>query len=278
MRTPLSQKIKNELYARSGNQCAFPGCTENLIINNVNLSNICHIEGYEPGSMRYNPNLSNEQKNSYDNLILLCQKHHTIIDSHENKFSVECIKHMKKEHEMKIKIQSESNNIFKPLELRILPQNIEIKNFFNYYINNSEDMIAEDQLRIKIVNILNLLLPTSYDNKLLLINLLSYERNIKLFLKNCLIQWQPQPFISYIEFYQNNEILNADNFFNFMNQIVENEDGDVLLMGNNMPFKINNGYWQLDRNGKILSHIYCFLGNDAKKMNSLLNGDVLLLK
>lgn len=67
----ISVRVVKELYAKSGNCCAFSGCNEQLF-EDANVGQICHIQGVNPGSARYNPDLSEEVVNGIDNLILLC--------------------------------------------------------------------------------------------------------------------------------------------------------------------------------------------------------------
>ena len=69
------------LFARSGNQCAFPGCAA-ILINEKNyfVGQVCHIEAAEAGGSRYNPAQTDEERRAYDNLILLCYPHHIETD------------------------------------------------------------------------------------------------------------------------------------------------------------------------------------------------------
>jgi hypothetical protein len=91
------------LYALSGNQCAFPDCTVKFVspIEDVNLSEVCHIEAAEPGGTRYNSDSNDEERRSFDNLILLCPTHHTLVDSSAN-YSADDLRDMKKAHEDKM--------------------------------------------------------------------------------------------------------------------------------------------------------------------------------
>lgn len=90
------------LYLHSGNVCAFPGC-DRVMINRdgVMIGKICHIEAAEPGGKRFNAKMSNEQRRGFENLILLCGDHHTVIDSHEVKYPVTKLRQMKANHEAK---------------------------------------------------------------------------------------------------------------------------------------------------------------------------------
>ena len=87
------------LFARSGNQCAFPKCDAPLAFNNTLTGEICHIKGTRPGSARHDTDQTDLQRHQYDNLILLCPTHHTVIDADEDSYSVDRLIRMKKEHE-----------------------------------------------------------------------------------------------------------------------------------------------------------------------------------
>lgn len=91
------------LYSQSGNQCAFPDCK--VIFTkpdvNTNLSQICHIEGANPQGQRYNSKMTDSQRASYNNLILLCANHH-IETNDVNKYSVSVLKKMREDHERSV--------------------------------------------------------------------------------------------------------------------------------------------------------------------------------
>lgn len=87
------------LFARSGNCCAFPGCTAQLVnTRNKFVGQVCHIEAAEVGGERFNAEQSDEGRRSYSNLILLCYAHH--IETNEvSLYSAEHLHRMKAEHE-----------------------------------------------------------------------------------------------------------------------------------------------------------------------------------
>ncbi len=87
------------LLARSGNQCAFPDCTHEIYDDDGTLvAQCCHIEAAVEGGERYNPNLSQEDRRSPDNLLFLCYKHHQRTDN-VKVYTVEEMRRMKKTHE-----------------------------------------------------------------------------------------------------------------------------------------------------------------------------------
>ncbi len=69
--------ILRALFARSGNRCAFPGCTSPLINErNQFIAQVCHIEAAEEGGERFNQNQTAEERRRYENLLILCYPHH----------------------------------------------------------------------------------------------------------------------------------------------------------------------------------------------------------
>lgn len=87
------------LFARSGNQCAFPGCIHPLVNDKQKfIGQVCHIEAAMPEGERYNPEQNDEQRRSYENLLILCYQHHIETDEVEE-YPVEAMIKMKREHE-----------------------------------------------------------------------------------------------------------------------------------------------------------------------------------
>jgi uncharacterized protein YerC len=91
------------LFAHSGNNCAFPKCVAPIVDDTTVIGEICHIEADQPGGPRYNPMQSEEARRDYDNLILLCANHHTVIDDDDESYPVGRLKKMKLEHEARVK-------------------------------------------------------------------------------------------------------------------------------------------------------------------------------
>lgn len=95
------QEVLRELYIKSGNECAYPGCHNVLVDENGNfVGEVCHIEAAMPGGERFNPNMTNEDRRSFGNLMLMCHHHHVVTDD-VCIYTVEKLKEMKRNHEMK---------------------------------------------------------------------------------------------------------------------------------------------------------------------------------
>ncbi len=87
----------------SGNQCAAPTCERLLIAKDGQsiISKICHIEAASAKGARYNSKMSDDDRRHFDNLILLCDECHTIIDNKENEteYPVPLLRKWKKDHD-----------------------------------------------------------------------------------------------------------------------------------------------------------------------------------
>lgn len=119
------------LLARSGNQCAFPDCSHPLFDdNNLFIAQLCHIEAVSPLGQRHNPDKSDEETNSYDNLLFLCYRHHKESDN-VDLFPVKRLKEIKEFHEAKFKeaTYKYSNEIL-----------IKLINETNYYWERIEEL------------------------------------------------------------------------------------------------------------------------------------------
>jgi len=96
----ISDKVRKELWAKSGNQCAI--CKKELFIPNgtkdYNIGEECHIISASPSGPRHEKYCDYD---SYDNLILLCRNHHKEIDDCSNlkKYTKDKLCNIKKEHE-----------------------------------------------------------------------------------------------------------------------------------------------------------------------------------
>ena len=101
MRKSPSLPTIKALFAKSGNKCAFSGC-DNTLINEDGcfIGTVCHIEAASPEGQRYNNLQSDEDRRHIDNLILLCPQHHKVTDD-VNTYTVEKMKQMKLDHELK---------------------------------------------------------------------------------------------------------------------------------------------------------------------------------
>ena len=77
----------------------FPDCDNAVFDSKGNyLAEICHIEAAEKGGQRYNDLQDDEERRSYENLLILCRHHHAVTND-ENEFTVKKMKEVKQTHE-----------------------------------------------------------------------------------------------------------------------------------------------------------------------------------
>jgi len=99
----MKKRDIHKLIADSGGVCSFPGCGEKLIYKYddgtfVKLIEFCHIIGESSKGPRGDPKKSELMANDPENIILLCGKHHKIIDNNEREYPVATLNHMKENH------------------------------------------------------------------------------------------------------------------------------------------------------------------------------------
>lgn len=107
-RDDFSKKIRNAVAARAGWRCSFRGCKKptvgpseesSVAITNIGVAAHITAAAAGPGSRRYNPSLSQEERSAIDNAIWLCADHAALIDRDEVSYPVEILRAMKSEHE-----------------------------------------------------------------------------------------------------------------------------------------------------------------------------------
>src|ERR1700730_6932395 len=96
------------LFLYSGNVCAFPACDKSLVEPGTLedrpavIGDTAHIVASSRQGPRGEDPLSDEDRDKYENLILLCTEHHTIVDTQLNTYSVAVLRQMKTDHERRI--------------------------------------------------------------------------------------------------------------------------------------------------------------------------------
>jgi hypothetical protein len=101
---PLLKTVKR-LFALSGNRCAFPKCPTLITIpeSGTVIGQICHIMAQEKNGPRYEASQTEKERQSFDNLVLMCGVHHKIIDDDVTTYTVERLRAIKAEHQAKEK-------------------------------------------------------------------------------------------------------------------------------------------------------------------------------
>lgn len=74
--TPKGETLR-EIFLKSGNLCAFPGCGRLMMdADGTFIGQVCHIEAAEENGERFNKHMTNEARRQAANLMLMCYEHH----------------------------------------------------------------------------------------------------------------------------------------------------------------------------------------------------------
>src|SRR5713101_1981484 len=101
----ITTKTTKMLWGRAAGHCSMPGCRIPLLIDATEtddealIGKICHMVAESPEGPRGKSPLTREQRDTYENLILLCGNHHDEIDAQPGAFTLERLKDIKAEHE-----------------------------------------------------------------------------------------------------------------------------------------------------------------------------------
>lgn len=104
----IPEKIKIILWGLAAGRCQYNGCNEKLYEDPLtrskfNQSYVAHIIADEPGGPRGDAILSKKLKADISNLMLLCDRHHRLIDKEDVAgHTVERLTEMKRKHEERI--------------------------------------------------------------------------------------------------------------------------------------------------------------------------------
>jgi hypothetical protein len=107
-RKDIPDPVTHRLYSLSGNQCAFPGCTNSVTHQEapgekpVTLAQRAHLVGVGRQGPRSKAAPLSDDPNAIENLTLFCGVHHPIVDNNPRIYSVEVLAKLKADHEAKI--------------------------------------------------------------------------------------------------------------------------------------------------------------------------------
>lgn len=150
----IPKNTERNLSLLSKNRCAFPNCTQALYIQekNIYIGEICHIEALNETGARFNPNQTNEERNSLSNLILMCPTHHTLIDKKPEEYTVSKLKEFKKNHENNISTQDELILIHFDIDVLGVTENkLDYKSIDKDQISSFLTQVYQCELKYKVI-------------------------------------------------------------------------------------------------------------------------------
>jgi hypothetical protein len=109
----IPEKVKFILWGKAAGRCQYEGCNEKLYLDQTtkaefNQAYIAHIIADKPGGPRGDDVLSEKLKRDLTNLMLLCDRHHRLVDKEDvDGHPVSRLMKMKSRHEERIRIASD---------------------------------------------------------------------------------------------------------------------------------------------------------------------------
>lgn len=102
----ISEKEVKLLWGRAAERCAFPDCrkvlskTPETASPGYPLGKQAHIVSHAPGGVRDDPALTQAERDSYANLILVCAEHHDVMDHEPDVYTIAKLHEIKTQHEL----------------------------------------------------------------------------------------------------------------------------------------------------------------------------------
>ncbi len=128
----ISSITRKKLWAKSANRCTI--CKKELIkgqekSQQFNIGEECHIISSKLNGPRHKPSVENYD--NYDNVILLCNEHHTEVDTLIDTYTEEVLRYFKANHE---------NWVQKTLSQSLNPEKIDNPKFL-YRITTGKELL-----------------------------------------------------------------------------------------------------------------------------------------
>lgn len=99
-RKSIPVKVQRRVIAEHCGICAICKTllVESDVANKPFVGVLAHIAGLQPGSARFDPEMTDEERNSPENLLLLCPTCHAKVDQQPQFYTTESLQKIKKEH------------------------------------------------------------------------------------------------------------------------------------------------------------------------------------
>lgn len=224
------EPVKNTLRllcAFSGNLCAFPGC--NHLVFNINgdlIAELCHIEAALPEGERFNPNMTNEDRRSFNNLMFMCHEHHVVTDD-INKYTVQVLQQMKAQHESTFSLDRMSDRIAEKLydytsQLNVSP----VENLNNLYRVLRIEERSKEEIEMEV---------TEFNNHMNIFKNLSSEAKITLITSVERLKYDYWDREKYIDMYEIGRVLDIYN--NQINEYFYELESSGLMVINEVEIR-----------------------------------------
>lgn len=98
---------QRRLFAASAGYCQNPGCANELFVDasgiSIHIAEMAHVFAANDGGPRPKPELSAQERGTFENLVLLCANCHTTVDKAPDAFPGDLMLRWKREHADKLR-------------------------------------------------------------------------------------------------------------------------------------------------------------------------------
>lgn len=145
-----TEKTIRRLFALSGNVCAFPGCFLPIVEDAGTVTGeICHIRAQNSGGPRFDETQSEADRHAFDNLILLCRRHHKVVDADPDVYSVDALQEIKAIQEAQLGRPEQAADAFYAKILLNAARRLKINNNSGNVVVDSPGAIVGGTVHVK---------------------------------------------------------------------------------------------------------------------------------
>lgn len=157
---------QRRLFAASAGYCQNPACSKELFIDAagkpIHIAEMAHVFAANDGGPRAKPDLSQEERGAFENLVMLCANCHTTVDKASEAYSDDMMLGWKREHANKLQglfgaVKFDDRSAARQIMERLLAENYAIFKQYGPHIDaahNPESGAAEQWKRKMLVRIL----------------------------------------------------------------------------------------------------------------------------
>lgn len=267
----ITSKTRKLLWGKSANRCNI--CQKELSVEQDGdsytiVGEECHIVAKKNDGPRGKNKMTSKERDEYNNLVLMCEHHHKVIDNDTNKYTVEVLKEIKRNHEKWV-----SDNLDK-LQVEDLEFDYEDIKFESEVIEDIYTWILEnyDTFKYKkegIPTALNRLQYLDKKSRKILYKFINYYyKNKEIDIKSIMNKVINDEILTEEEFFRIIEFLEKQEFIKFEEENIDDllvaEDGRFIDAYSNVVYRCLNKECYLFKNGYILMLIGRYI--DDKKV------------
>ncbi|MBU3130562.1 hypothetical protein [Clostridium tagluense] len=274
----ITSKTRKLLWGKSANRCNYENCKKTLSLeidekHHTITGEECHIVAKKVDGPRGESKISSNDRDEYDNLILMCEEHHHIIDDNPKKYKIDILKDMKKKHEKWVEKNLEELDVeeidFDYEDVKFDEGSVE--EIYSWIIENN-DWFKYDTENIKMA--LNELQYLDKGTRKVLHKIINYYyKKDNIDIRSIMNKLVNDKIVEQEKFFTSIELLENHSFIEFdasnENDLGINDDGSFVDLYEDVLYRCNKKGGNLTANGYILMLIGKYM-DDKKSFKRLI--------